>query len=219
MSENTIIEGKPTYFELFSRVLDELKWRSVSSFSAIEKDEHKRILRLLNAVNAEVLSSWVWNFQILSNVVHLEKNKSTVLSNFEGKILEIKEGEEAYKYVHPALINSSCNSNVYSNIGPLILVPAKNVDRMLNVSYATNLFAYDKNGERKAKMEVESDTSAIPTAFVEGILVYGTLMRAKANPAFAKFGFWRTMYYNSINLLRSAGNLCAKDTPYIKLGL
>ena len=62
MSENSIIGAKhkkPTYFELFKKVLNELNWREVSSFDAIEKTEHKRILNLLNATNRAILSTYL----------------------------------------------------------------------------------------------------------------------------------------------------------------
>jgi len=224
MSENINTQTsliKPTYFEIFNRVLNELNRREIKSFEEIEKEEDKRILNHINATNAEVLSSYVWNFQIEKTSVELQKDCATIMNNFEGKIICVCEGNKKYKYVHPALINSLSQkrADVYSNIGPLLLTnPIKQI-RKLDIYYVSSQYALNSSNQRIPKMSAKDDTSTIPMPHVEPILVYGTLIRVKANPNFAKFSFWRAMYYNSINILRSAGNLSCEDYPHIKLGI
>ena len=222
MSENSTntTRIKPTYFEIFTKVLNELSWREVSDFDEIIKSEHKRILNLINSTNSEVLSSYIWDFQIEKSEITLENNQTTIFEDFGGKIISIWEGTKKYKYIHPSLLagNNQNNSDYYSNIGDLIIAMPSNKQRKLSVIYVSDFYAQDENGEKKLKMENKNDTSILPLPYLEPILVYGTLIKVKANPSFAKFGYWRTLYYNSITNLRTSGTKSYEDSPRITFG-
>ena len=211
---------KPTYFEIFTKVLNELNWREVSGFNEIEKTEHKRALNLINVTNAAVLSSYIWDFQIEKAEITLGKDETTILSDFGGKIISIWEGSKKYKYIHPTMLTpvSDRRCDVYSNIGSLIITTPSAHKRNLSVIFASDLYAQDKDGVKKAKMENADDTSIIPMPYLEPILVYGTLIRTKANPSFAKFGYWRTLYYNAVGNLRTSGAKSNEDSPRLILG-
>ena len=211
---------KPTYFEIFTKVLNELNWREVSGFNEIEKTEHKRVLNLINVTNAEVLSSYIWDFQIEKAEITLGKDETTILSDFGGKIISIWEGSKKYKYIHPTMLTpvSDRRCDVYSNIGSLIITTPSAHKRNLSVIFASDMYAQDKDGVKKAKMENADDTSIIPMPYLEPILVYGTLIRTKANPSFAKFGYWRTLYYNAVGNLRTSGAKSNEDSPRLILG-
>ncbi len=222
MSENTssIISLKPTYYEIFTKILNELSWREVSDFDEITKSEHKRVLNLINMTNSEVLSSYIWDFQIEKTEVILDAEESTIFENFGGKIISIWEGTKKYKYIHPSLLSNDKNycTDCYSNIGDLIITIPCNYERKISVIYVSDLYAQDENGTKKIKMENKNDTSIIPIPHIEPILVYGTLIKTKANPSFAKFGYWRTLYYEALVNLRTSSMKSAEGTPRITLG-
>ncbi len=218
-TENTS-QLKPTYFDIFKKVLNELSWREVSSFEEIEKSEHKRVLNLINMTNSDVLSSYIWDFQIEKQEIELERDATTIMSDFGGRIISVWENSKKYKYVHPTQLNPkfSNRTDVYSNIGNLIITTPQKQDRKLSVIYVSDLYAQDSNGTKKAIMQNSDDTSIIPLPYVEQILVYGTLIRVKANPSFAKFNYWRTLYYNAITNLRASGTKSRENTPRITFG-
>ncbi len=222
MSENTssISRIRPTYFEIFTKVLNELNWREVSDFDEIIKSEHRRILNLINLTNSEVLSSYIWDFQIEKSEVTLEKEETTILEDFGGKIISVWEGTKKYKYIHPTQFNNSKQGfcDCYSSIGDLIVTVPSNLERKLSVIYVSDLYAQDSNGNKKLKMEEKDDTSILPIPYLEPILVYGTLIKVKANPSFAKFGYWRTLYYNALCNLRTSGSKSFEDAPRITFG-
>ena len=222
MSENTneIERIKPTYYEIFTKVLNELNWREVNDFDEIIKSEHKRVLNLINLTNSEVLSSYIWDFQIEKNEIVLEKEQTTILENFGGKIISVWEGTKKYKYIHPSLLtNDKKNySDCYSSIGDLIITMPSPIQRKLSVIYVSDLYAQDEDGNKKLKMENKNDTSIIPLPYLEPVLVYGTLIKVKANPSFAKFGYWRTLYFNAIANLRTSGTKSYEDSPRISFG-
>lgn len=220
MSENDILQTGPTYFEIFTKILNELNWREVSDFDEIVKSEHKRILNHINTTNTEVLSSFVWDFMIEKTEVTLEKEQDTILENFFGKVIFVFEGAKKYNYIRPTAFSSGTIniSDVYSFYKNKLVTIKANYKRNLNVIYTSNLFALDSSGNRKVKMEDKQDTSIIPAPFAEQILVYGTLIKVKANPSFAKFGYWRTLYLNALANLRSTGSAAFQDSPVITLG-
>ena len=100
MRENCKIGAKHkkhTQLELFKKVVNELNWREVSTFDAIEKTDHKRILNLLNATNYDILNSYHGNFQIEKTDIEIEENSSTIVENFEARIMSIREGRKKYR--------------------------------------------------------------------------------------------------------------------------
>ena len=220
MSQGSIEVLKPNYFEIFTKVLNELNWREVSDFDEIVKSEHKRILNLINVVNTEVLSSCIWDFALERSVITLDKNQDTIFENFDGKIISIFEGNKKYRFIPPAVfLSHKINfTDVYSSVeNKIVTIPSAEF-RELNVVYTRNLFARDVSGNRKIKMEVKQDTSIIPASHIEPVLVYGTLIKVKANPSFAKFGYWRTLYFNALANLRAQGGASYDISPEITFG-
>ena len=220
MSQNIAEIPKPNYFEIFTKVLNELNWREVSDFDEIVKSEHKRILNLINIVNAEVLSSCIWDFLLERSIITLDMNQDTIFDNFDGKIISIFEGNKKYKFIPPAVfLRCKMNfANVYSNVENKIVTLPFEQPRELNVVYTRNLFARDASGKRKIKMEEKQDTSIIPASHIEPVLVYGTLIKVKANPSFAKFGYWRTLYFNALANLRTQSGASYENSPMITFG-
>ncbi|HIS74447.1 TPA: hypothetical protein IAA86_05470 [Candidatus Galligastranaerophilus intestinavium] len=220
MSENISLQPKPTYFEIFTKVLNELNWREVSDFDEIIKSEHKRILNLINTTNAEVLSSYMWDFMIEKKDVTLEENEEVIDENFGGRVISIWEGRKKYRYIRPAVFSSETinRDNVYSFLSNKLMAAKSDKKRNLSIICTSNMYALDSLGNKKAKMEEKEDTSIIPMPHIEPVLVYGTLIKVKANPSFAKFGYWRTLYLEALANLRTASSMSCEDSPRITLG-
>ena len=220
MSTENASQLKPNYFDIFKKVLNELSWREVSSFEEIEKSEHKRVLNLINVTNSDVLSSYIWDFPIEKQEIEVKTDETTIMNDFGGRIISVWENSNKYKYVHPTHLSpkTSNRADIYSNIGNLIITTPQNHNRKLSVIYVSDLYAQGADGTKKPAMEKSDDTSILPLPYMEQILVYGTLIRVKANPSFAKFGYWRTLYYNAITNLRATGAKSSEDTPRITFG-
>lgn len=220
MSENLDVQIKPTYFEIFTKVLNELNWREVNDFDEITKSEHKRILNSINAVNTEVLSSYTWDFMIEKKDVNVKKNSDTILDNCSCRIISIYGAGKKYKYVRPEVFlggRVNC-TDIYSFAGDKIITKQAPFDRDLSVIYISDKYAQDASGNKKTKMEDKQDTSIIPLPHTEPVLVYGTLIKAKANPSFAKFGYWRTLYLSALANMRAASTKNVNSSPVITLG-
>lgn len=219
MSINSTNFVRPTYFEIFTKILNEMSWREVSDFDAIEKTEHKRVLNLINATNSDVLCSYVWDFQIEKKDITVQKNTTVIEENFNGRIISINEGSKKYIFVHPSRISDVTNSrsNIYSINGNSIITNPSMHERKLTLTYVSNCCAINSKGEKITQMSAKNDTSILPMPYLEPILVYGTLIKVKANPSFAKFGYWRTLYLNAVTSLRSNGAKTIEDTPRINI--
>lgn len=85
------------------------------------------------------------------------------------------------------------------------------------VFYYSKACCIGANGEYKTKMTAGDDASIIPMPWAEHVLLYGTCLKVKANPAYPKFGFWNTMYIQALANLRKKSPSAAEDEPFLSL--
>ena len=50
------------FLELINKCLLELNYRQVNAFSELTKNDHKRIITILNIINKEICATEFWNF-------------------------------------------------------------------------------------------------------------------------------------------------------------
>jgi len=90
-------------------------------------------------------------------------------------------------------------------------------DKEYTVYYYSKDTALGANGEFKTKMDAGDDVSILPMPWAEHILLYGTCLKVKANPAYPKFGFWNTMYIQALANLQKKGTSAAEDAPFLSI--
>ncbi len=207
------------YFEIFNKVLLELNYRQVLNFENIYKSEHKKILDAINRVNSEVLISHEWPFLERCTFLDTVKDENLYKLPFKGNIKAVYSNGERVLYTSNAqeLLEGRLHGNFYSVIRDSIVFEKACKERNYRILYESRNFALSEDGKFKEKLEGKGDISLIPMPFAEHILVYGTCLKVKANPAYPKFGFWNTMYIGALaNLLQKSPqtNECG---PIIKL--
>lgn len=92
-----------------------------------------------------------------------------------------------------------------------------NDKNIFTVLYTSKHFVLKANGKYAERMTSGDDISTIPMPWAEHLLLYGTCLKVKANPAYPKFGFWNTMYIQALANLRQKSPSAAEDEPFIKI--
>lgn len=213
------------YFEIFNKVLLELNYRAVPAFEAIYKNEHKKILNAINLVNNEVLASYEWPFLERATLLDVVDGVNIYQLPFQGIIKSVYRGKKRIRYIPKAyeLSTGEISGDYYSvSNGKIIFSKSQNTggdeqNKLYGIHYYTKNYAIGDNGEAKTNMDAANDISAIPMPYAEQILVYGTCLKAKANPAYPKFGFWNTMYIQALGNLRQKSSQTIECEPVIKL--
>lgn len=207
------------YFEIFNKVLMELNYRPVQNFENIYKTEHKKILELINRVNSEVLASYDWVFLERCTFLDVIEHQNIYKLPFLGNIKAVyKDGERLlYTSNSEELLTGRMCGKYYSVSRNSIILEKSDKNAHCKVIYESRNFAVSSDGEFKEKMTEMTDASVLPMPFAEHILVYGTCLKAKANPSYPKFGFWNTMYIQALANLLQKSPQTKECGPFISL--
>ncbi len=107
-----------------------------------------------------------------------------------------------------AVLPDGCEAQILVNASP---------HKEFAVYYYSKDACLGADGQFKTKMDDGDDVSILPMPWAEHILLYGTCLKVKANPAYPKFGFWNTMYIQALANLQKKGTSAAEDAPYLVL--
>lgn len=207
------------FFEIFNKVLLELNYRPVGDFEHIYKSEHKKILEGINRLNNEVLGGFQWPFLERGTILDTVEGLNIYELPFKGLIKCVYEGDKRILYTPKAeeLLTGNILGDYYSTKNGSIIFPKAACDKTYNIVYYTENYAVSADGQFKPDLETATDSSVLPMPFAEHILVYGTCLKAKGNPAYPKFGFWNTMYIQALANLRQKSSQTSECEPYIEL--
>lgn len=206
------------YFELINKCLVELNYKKVNNFDELVKNDHMKIMNIINLINADVCLMENWNFLLRQTSLHLPANKTEIENTINGKIHSLSIDGKKYKFVNDfEKIISGRHTNAYSALHTKLLLAAHKTDKTVDIIYYTMDCAKDENAADKISMVLESDESQIPAPFAEPILVYGTCMRLKANPEYAKFNYWFGMYKEALANMKSKLSTSTSQHPKIIL--
>jgi len=207
------------FIELINKCLLELNYRPVNAFSELVKNDHKKIMTILNIVNKEICSTDNWNFLLRKNTLEIPANTKEVENTVNGRILYLFADGKRYKYVEdiePFLTNTA-KSETYSECNDKLIFTKSENDRTAEVIFYTKNCAQDSENNEKEDMTLEDDVSLIPMPFAQQLLVYGTCLRLKANPSYVRFGYWMSMYKEALLNLKSKTSAYSKDAPSVRL--
>ena len=207
------------YLKLINKCLLELNYKQVNVFSELIKNDHKRIINIMNTLNRELCAIEGWNFLLRRTSIILPKGTTEIDNEFDGRILYLFVDGKRYDYCDDVEIFMEGNPKnyTYSAFANRLLFPKFDNDKVLDVIYFTKNCVKDSAGMEKEDFEYETDESLIPMPFVEQLLVYGTCLRLKANPQYFKFPYWISMYKEALANLKSKTAASALNAPVVKM--
>lgn len=207
------------FLELINKCLLELNYKQVNSMSELVKNDHKRIMNILNIINKEICNVEPWNFLIRKTTLTLPKGKTEIDNPISGRIWYLIISGKKYKYSPNVenFLTGKAKDEFYSAYSDKLLLPKFNEDKNIEIVYYTSNCVKSTDREEKSDFENASDCSLIPMPFVEQLLVYGTCLRLKANPQYIKFTYWLSMYKEALLNLKSKSNIYIFDSPIVRL--
>lgn len=206
------------FLELINKCLLELNYKQVNSFSELVKQDHKRIISILNLINKEICAIENWQFLLRKAKLTIPANTTEIENPIKGRILYILSENGKYRFysnIEPFLTGNAPHGT-YSAYQDKLLFPPSEKDIECDVIYYTNNCVKSSDGE-KTDFENPEDESLIPMPFAEQVLVYGTCMRIKANPQYIKFAYWANMYKDALLNLKSKTSAYSQEAPVVKL--
>lgn len=207
------------FLEIINKCLLELNYRQVNSFSELVKNDHKRIMNIINVINQEICSACNWNFLIRKTTLTIPANTAEIDNSINGRILYLLVNGKKYKYTDDieSFLTGNAKDCTYSVCDDKLLFPKTTLARTAQVIYYTKNCVKDSQGNEKMTMTQATDLSVIPDPFDEQLLIYGTCLRLKANPSYIRFSYWMSMYKEALANLRSTSSIDAKDAPVVRL--
>lgn len=207
------------FLELINKCLLELNYKQVYAFSELVKNDHKRIISVMNVINREICNAENWSFLLRRTKFTLNANTTEVENPVKGRILYLFIDNKRHDFCDDveAFVAADGKAGMYSFFGDKLLFPKFKQDKTVDVIYYTSNSAVDENDVEKQELESPTDCSLIPMPFVQQLLVYGTCLRLKASPQYYKFSYWMSMYKEALANLRSKTSVSVADTPVINL--
>ena len=207
------------YLELINKCLLELNYREVNAFSELVKNDHKRIMAILNVINREICNSDNWNFLLRAKTINIPANTTMVENIVNGRILHLLIDGVKYKFKgdFEKFLTSNVTGEIYSICANQLLFPKFSTNKTAEIIYYTKNSAIDTEGTEKDELEYENDESLLPMPFAEQLLVYGTCLRLKGNPSYIKFNYWISMYKEALLNLKSKSGIDAKEHANVRL--
>jgi len=207
------------YLELVNKCLLELNYKQVNTFAELVKNDHKRIMTILNIINKEICNTDCWNFLLRKSQISLPAGVTEVDNTINGRILYLFIDGKKYIYTQDIepFVSGDGKDGMYSEISNKLLFPKFNEDKKVDIVYYTKNCAKDENNNEKLELKNGTDMSLIPDPFAEQLLVYGTCLRLKANPQYYKFSYWMSMYKEAMANLRSKTSASVFNAPMINL--
>lgn len=207
------------FLELINKCLLELNYKQVNSMAELVKNDHKRIVTILNVINKEICNIEGWNFLLRRTNLILPAGASEIDNTVNGRILYLFIDGKKYNFSAniESFLTGNAKSETYSSFSDKLMFPKFGKDKTIDVIYYTKDCVLDAENNEKTDFEEEKDTSLIPMPFAEQLLVYGTCLRLKANPQYFKFSYWLSMYKEALLNLKSKTSVSAFSSPVVRL--
>ena len=208
-----------TYLELINLTLQELNYKTVESFSALIKPDHKRIMNIINRVNDIILDSCEWQFMMRESEISVPQGASSVELAENLKIKTIYDGEKVLYYTdeYERHLNGRGFVGEYSIFADKLLIAPAKEPRVLKIIYSTKNHAKDAQGQEKPKLENGTDETLIPSMHAQSVIVYGSCLQFKSNSEHPKYKYWLAMFTEARAALRAAGEYITPKAPKMSL--
>ena len=200
-----------TYFELCNAVLQELGYRTKSSFTEFTTREELEIKRKVSDINRDVLLDNNLMVRKRYTQITVPANSTEYTNNINGEIV-IQDGgivdltnKTKYQYNdnHEDFFLGTSAQEDYGVFNGKLLFTPNSSDRILNVYYYTYHSAKDNAGLDKSVLSLTDDTSIIPFNLQTKILVNGTCYELKKRGDNSRIAYWETEFVKGKNMLNS----------------
>lgn len=209
------------YLEIINKCLVELNYKPVNAFEELVKNEHKKMMNIINVLNAEICLHERWNFLIRQAELTLGANTREITNTINGRISQLLIDDIPFLYCDNAgliLSGKYDNKNIYSfKNNKIIFAKTFNGAKTVKVIYYTYNNVKTSSDTEAAKFTSSTDVTLLPDPFAEPILVYGTCMRLKGNPQHIRFNYWLSMYKDALANMVSKYSLDANFGACVKL--
>lgn len=207
------------FLEIINKCLLELNYRQVNSFAELVKNDHKRIMAIINIINQEICNTANWNFLLRKISLTIPANTIEIDNPINGRILYLLINGKKYKYIDDveSFLTENAKDCTYSKYADKLLFPKLKKTNTAQIVYYTKNCVIDANGNEKMEMSEATDCSIIPIPFDQQLLTYGTCLRLKANPSYIRFSYWMSMYKEALANLKSTSSIDSKDAPIVRL--
>ena len=210
---------KMNFLEIINKCLLELNYKQVNAFAELIKNDHKRIVAILNIINKEICNAEGWDFLLRKTSLTLVAGNGEIVNTVNGRILYLFVNGERYDFsedVEP-FVSGKPKLRTYSSLGNMLLFPKFDEDKNIEIIYYTNNCVTDENSTEKTDLQYQTDKSLIPMPYAEPLLVYGACLRLKANTEHFKFPYWQGMYNEALRNLKSKSCPAFGHVPKINL--
>jgi hypothetical protein len=207
------------FLELINKCLLELNYKQVNAMSELVKNDHKRLVAILNIINKEICNIDGWKFLLRKSKFLLPANTVEVENPLNGRILYLFIDGKRYDFSDDieGFFSGKFKKEKFSSMSDKLLFPKFENDKNVEVIYYTKNCVVDNKGKEKEDFEEETDKSLIPMPFAEQLLVYGACLRLKANPQHCKFSYWMSMYKEALLNLKSKTDASVLNSPVVNL--
>ena len=163
------------FLEIINKCLLELNYKQVNAFAELIKNDHKRIVAILNIINKEICNAEGWDFLLRKTSLTLVAGNGEIVNTVNGRILYLFVNGERYDFsedVEP-FVSGKPKLRTYSSLGNMLLFPKFDEDKNIEIIYYTNNCVTDENSTEKTDLQYQTDKSLIPMPYAEPLLVYG----------------------------------------------
>jgi len=207
------------YLELINLTLQELNFKTVDTFSALVKPDHKRILNIVNRVNDIILDSCDWQFMMREYTLDIPKGASGAELPEMLKIKTIFDNGEPLVYTeeYERHLNGRGFVNEFALFGGKLLVAPQKRDRSLKIIYATKNHAKNAQGQEIPRLVRGDDETLIPPVHAQNVIVYGSCLQFKSSPEHPKYKYWLGMFTDSRAAMRASNEYISPKAPRMTL--
>lgn len=208
-----------TYLELINLTLQELNYKTVDSFSALVKPDHKRLLNIINRVNDIILDSCDWQFMMREFSLNVPAGAAAVEIPVNLKIKSVFDQNQALYFTdeYERLLNGRAFAGEFAIFGGKMLLAPANHDRVLKIIYTTKNHAKNAQGEEIPKLVRGDDETLIPSIHAQSVVVYGACLQFKSSPDHPKYKYWLGMFTDSRAAMRASNEYITPRAPRMSL--
>lgn len=207
------------YLDLINLTLQELSFKTVSSFQELVKPDHKKIMAIINRVNDIVLDSSDWRFLARESVLNLPANSDRITIPDSSKVKSLFVDSEPFYYSdeYERFLNGRGFANEFAIFNKSILLKPAACDRKLKLLCITKNHAKNSSDEEIPNMSYASDVSLMPQEYAQKILVFGACLQFKSNPEHPRYKYWLGMYTDARSAMRASDELSVPKPPAFSL--
>ena len=199
--------------------MQELNYKTVDSFAALIKPDHKKLLNIVNRVNDIILDSCDWQFMLREYPLNVPAGASCLEIPINLKIKTVFDGNKQLHFTeeYERHLNGRGFCGEFAIFGDKLLIVPQDKTRVLKIVYTTKNHAKNAQGEEIPKLVRGDDETLIPDIHAQSVIVYGACLQFKSNAAHPKYKHWLGLFTDSRAAMRAANEYITPQPPRMSL--